>query len=195
MPPMSRLRARCAQLFRSTDPDPNIEQELRAFVDERTDQGIAAGHAPDEARRRAQVEVGGVGPMTRKLHDQRERIPVGRGLADLWRDLGHAFRQGYRAPAFSLVAVLTLGLGIGGAAAMFGLIQGVLLSPPPTPNRTAWCCCRRHASTDRRTHSVRRRRSGSPGVPPVPGSRPRSTGGCSTSWSGAKAVRPSAAWS
>ena len=131
MPPMSRLRARCAQLFRSTDPDPNIEQELRAFVDERTDQGIAAGHAPDEARRRAQVEVGGVGPMTRKLHDQRERFPVGRWLADLWRDLGHAFRQGYRAPAFSLVAVLTLGLGIGGAAAMFGLIQGVLLSPPP----------------------------------------------------------------
>ena len=131
MPPMSRLRARCAQLFRRTDPGPDIEQELRAFVDERTDQGIAAGLAPDEARRRAQVEVGGVGPMTRKLRDQRAGLPVGRWLADLWRDLCHAFRQGYRAPAFSLVAVLTLGLGIGGAAAMFGLIQGVLLSPPP----------------------------------------------------------------
>ena len=131
MPPMSRLRARYAQLFRRTDPGPDIEQELRAFVDERTDQGIAAGLAPDEARRRAQVEVGGVGPMTRKLRDQREGLPVGRWLADLWRDLRHAFRQAYRAPAFSLVAVLTLGLGIGGAAAMFGLIQGVLLSPPP----------------------------------------------------------------
>lgn len=128
---MPRLLRRCAQLVRRTDPGPDIEQELRAFVDERTDQGIAAGLAPDEARRRAQVEVGGVGPMTRKLRDQRAGLSVGGWVADLWRDLRHAFRQGYRAPAFSLVAVLTLGLGIGGAAAMFGLIRGVLLSPPP----------------------------------------------------------------
>jgi putative ABC transport system permease protein len=130
MNPMSRLRARCAQLFRR-DSGPDIEQELRAFVDERTDQGIAAGLAANEARRRAQVEVGGVAPMTQKLRDQRAGLPVGRWFGDLWRDLRHAVRQGYRAPAFSLVAVLTLGLGIGGAAAMFGLIQGVLLSPPP----------------------------------------------------------------
>jgi putative ABC transport system permease protein len=65
------------------------------------------------------------------LHDQRAERPLRRWLADLRRDLRHAVRQGYRAPAFSLVTVLTLGLGIGGAAAMFGLIQGVLLSPPP----------------------------------------------------------------
>lgn len=128
---MSRLLGRCGQLVRRTDPGQDIELELRAFVDERTDQGIAAGLAPDEARRRAQVEVGGVGPMTRKLRDQRAGLSVGGWVADLWRDLRHAFRQGYRAPAFSLVAVLTLGLGIGGAAAMFGLIRGVLLSPPP----------------------------------------------------------------
>ncbi len=128
---MSRLRARGADLFRRRDPDTEIEQELRAFVDERTEQGIAAGLSPDEARRRAQVEVGGIGPMTRTLRDQRSGLPVGRWVADLWRDLRHTFRQAYRLPAFSLVVVLTLGLGIGGAAAMFGLIQGVLLSPPP----------------------------------------------------------------
>jgi putative ABC transport system permease protein len=131
MNPMSRLRARWARRFRRTDPVPDIEQELRAFVDERTDQGIAAGLAPDEARRRAQVEVGGVGPMTLKLREQRAGLPVRYWPGDLWRDLRHAFRQGYRAPAFSLVAVLTLGLGIGGAAAMFGLVHSVLLSPPP----------------------------------------------------------------
>lgn len=80
MNPMSRLHARWAQLFRRTDPVPDIEQELRAFVDERTDQGIAAGLAPDEARRRAQVEVGGVGPMTQKLRDQRAGCPSDAGL-------------------------------------------------------------------------------------------------------------------
>jgi putative ABC transport system permease protein len=131
MTSLSRLIARWTHAFRHTDPASDIEQELQAFVDERTDQGVAAGLDPGEARRRAQIEVGGIAPMTQKLRDQHARSPVGHVLGDLWRDLRHAARQGYRAPAFSLVAVLTLGLGIGGAAAMFGLIRGVLLSPPP----------------------------------------------------------------
>jgi putative ABC transport system permease protein len=46
-------------------------------------------------------------------------------------DLKFAFRQLLKNPGFTAVAVLTLGLGIGTATAMFGLIQGVLLSPPP----------------------------------------------------------------
>jgi len=46
-------------------------------------------------------------------------------------DLKYAFRQLLKNPGFTAVAVLTLGLGIGAATAMFGLIQGVLLSPPP----------------------------------------------------------------
>jgi putative ABC transport system permease protein len=46
-------------------------------------------------------------------------------------DLRYAFRQLRTHSAFAVVAVATLAVGIGAAAAMFGLIQGVLLSPPP----------------------------------------------------------------
>jgi putative ABC transport system permease protein len=46
-------------------------------------------------------------------------------------DLRYAFRQLRQHLGFATIAVVTLGLGIGAAAAMFGLIQGVLLSPPP----------------------------------------------------------------
>ena len=46
-------------------------------------------------------------------------------------DLRYAFRHLRKNPGFAVVAVMTLGIGIGAATAMFGLIQGVLLSPPP----------------------------------------------------------------
>ena len=51
--------------------------------------------------------------------------------ADMIDDVRFAFRQLRKNPGFATIAVITLGLGIGAAAAMFGLIQGVLLSPPP----------------------------------------------------------------
>jgi putative ABC transport system permease protein len=49
-------------------------------------------------------------------------------------DVRFAFRQLRKNPGFAAIAIVTLGLGIGAAAAMFGLIQGVLLSPPPYAN-------------------------------------------------------------
>ena len=105
-----------------------IESELASYVEERTAQGVAAGLDPEEARRRARVEVGGVDAMTRKLREQRAAASPWRWVGDIARDMRYALRQGYRAPAIPLVAVLTLGLGIGGAAAMFGLIAAAAIA-------------------------------------------------------------------
>src|SRR5205809_1950729 len=46
-------------------------------------------------------------------------------------EIRFAFRQLLRSPRFAFLAVLTLAIGIGATSAVFGLIQGVLLSPPP----------------------------------------------------------------
>src|SRR5512145_3316687 len=60
-----------------------------------------------------------------------ERSGFPRRTATMRDDLRYALRQLRHQPAFALLAVATLAIGIGAAAAMFGLIQGVLLSPPP----------------------------------------------------------------
>ena len=49
----------------------------------------------------------------------------------MWRDVRHSFRALWKQPAFTWITVITLALGIGATAAVFTLIQGVLLTPPP----------------------------------------------------------------
>src|SRR5580658_4562702 len=49
----------------------------------------------------------------------------------MWREIRFAIRMLLKQPGFSLIAILTLALGIGATSAVFNLIQGVLLTPPP----------------------------------------------------------------
>ena len=58
----------------------------------------------------------------------------GAWLRDFARDLRIAFRGLARVPSFSVTAILTIGLGIGAAAAMFTVVDGVLLRPLPYPD-------------------------------------------------------------
>ncbi len=109
-----------------------LDEELRFHVEQQTAKHVRAGMTPDEARRQAGLRLGGI-DLTKEATRDEVRLAA---VEDTWRDLRYACRSLGRAPAFTLAAVLTLGLGLGATTAIFSVVYGVLLKPLPYPDES-----------------------------------------------------------
>jgi hypothetical protein len=127
--------------FVTGKPDKEVDSELAFHIEERVKANIAAGMSPEEARRAAEARFGDlasvreemVGILTEDRKTQRRRDLV----EDLRQDVGFAFRSFAKSPMFTFLAVLTLALGIGANAAVFGVVKSVLLNSLPYHNAYA----------------------------------------------------------
>ena len=107
-----------------------LDEEIRFHLDRQTEKNLRSGMAPEEARRQAYLKFGGVDVAKESTRDEiRPAL-----LQDSLRDLRHGMRALRRAPGFTVVATLTLALGIGATTAVFTVVTGVVLNPLPYPD-------------------------------------------------------------
>ena len=125
-----RLRSLLRTLFRRTESDRLLDEELKSCADILADEKRAEGLDSVEARRQAHVELGGIEQIRTQVREGR----MGAALESVWFDVRYAVRTLLQAKGWTAIIIVSLGLGIGVNTIMFSLVNGLFLRTLPVSN-------------------------------------------------------------
>src|SRR5947207_3101933 len=124
---LRRVRKILNLLFHGDAVETELDAEVQAFYQTMVDRYIERGLPEQEARRLARITFGHPENVKEEVRDSRS----GAALASTMRNVNYAFRTIRKAPLFSFVTILTLGLGIGANATIFSIVSRFVLRHPP----------------------------------------------------------------
>jgi hypothetical protein len=140
----SHIKTAFRNLLHTQQVECELDDEIASYVAAVTEENIAAGLAPHEARRRALAECGGTEHVKRAVRAGR----AGALAESLRQDIRFGIRQLRRNPAFAWTAIITLALGIGATTAIFSAVYALLLRPLTYPGSDGLMLIYQHTKYD-----------------------------------------------
>jgi len=133
-------------LSRKTQAEKEMDEELRGYLDAAVKEKMRSGMSEEQARRAARIEMGSMEAVKEEIRTAGWESAV----ETVWQDLRYGVRILRKDPGFTLVAVLTLALGIGVNTTIFSVVSSMLLRKPPVddPDRLVMLLSKAPAATE-----------------------------------------------